>query len=708
MNFTFQDIFGIFLALILYPFVFVFPGYVVGWFLNLFNFRFRTSLVQTVMAMTISVSIVPAALFLVYRYTSSSIVISILAVLFILSVYLYIKSYKPPLSGNPYQRLAFIFIFFWIILSTLTLVDLQINQRLYFSSNAYDLTTRVSVVDAITRSGVPPVNPSYYPGQPVLLNSLYYYWYIPVSIIDQMGGGLVNAYQAMIASITWAGILLFATLATYLRVRDNLSSQNAWKKSFIGIQLFAIGGLDIIMVFIIMSSFYFRLGELPFQGQLEGWNMPIMSWMNALAWVPHHLAAALACVTTLLIAKEQINAGFTKGVILSLVAGLAFASAFGLSVWVMFVFAIFWLVWGVSFVFTKNYQQIAFMILSGVFAIIFVSPFILGIFSDGGVSTSGGGLPIAFYIRPFMLTSLLTGLPAFVSSILNFVLLPMNYLFELGFFFLMAILWFEEIYKRTKEPGVIYKAELILVVVITVVLSFVYSNIIVINDLGIRGWLPIQFILVVWSADVIFHLGVVKNWLSLKMFDGIQKTKTLKLVLNASLIIGILTMGSEFLVLRTWHILEDTSIGSTSKTENRAYSGERTYSARLVYTFINDSLPKDVIIQSNPLIFLDRPVGLYSMRQSAISDRTSYGIPPDVYLSKAQAVGQIFDLHDLTNWEIVDELCKTHFIDVLVITNSDNLWNELPTLSKQRQPLYMDGYYAAFTCGGYGTVSLTP
>ncbi|MBC7875878.1 MAG: hypothetical protein H7Y59_01795 [Anaerolineales bacterium] len=687
----------------MYPFIFVFPGYVTGYTLNLFNFRKRTPIVQIIMAMPISASIAPAILFLVYRFASFSVVFSILVLLAVLSIYVFVRFYRQSMHDKNYQRLAIIFAVLWVILSIITLADLQIGNRLYFSSNSYDLTTRVSVTDAITRTGVPPVNPSYYPGQTILLNSLYYYWYILASIVDQMGGNLVSAYHAMIASISWAGLLLFATLATYLRVRDDQESQSAWKKSFIGIQLFVIGGLDFIMVLIIMSSFHFRLGQLPFQGQLEGWNMPIMSWMNALAWVPHHLVAALACILSLLIAVQNMDKKFTYRIPHAIIIGLAFASAFGLSVWVMFVFAIFWIIWGMVLIFKeKKYQQILFMILGGVFGLIFVFPFLLGILRDGGASSSpNGGLPLAFYIRPFMITSLLTGFSHFALSILDFAFLPLNYLFELGFFFLMAIIWLQEIYQGEGRSISIYKAELILVVVTIVVLSFLYSNIIVINDLGIRGWLPLQFILVVWSADVLFQFGSVKKWLSPRMFDRVKGTKTLRLVLSATMIIGILTMSLEFLSLRAWSILVDMNVvGFPNNLSPDTRLGNRTYSARLAYNYLRDHFSHDVITQNNPLDFLDRPSGLYGNHQMIISNRTSYGVSPEIYDDLVDNIGVVFT-KEASDWGTIDSVCMKYSIDILILKDTDPLWDSLETLKVQRPPIYENEYYALYTCGGY-------
>jgi hypothetical protein len=701
-NFTLQDILGILLAFSLFPFLFVFPGYVTGWALDLFEFRKRTPTGQVVMAMPISASVVPAFLFLVYRFTSFWVVLGLLVVLALIAAYLFTRTYRKARHDNEYLRPAIIFVLLWLFLAIFTLVDLQTGSRLYFSSNSYDLTTRVSVVDAISRTGVPPVNPSYYPGQPVLLNSLYYYWYILASVVDQMGGGLVSAYHAMIASISWAGVLLFAALATYLRVRDRQSSQQAWKKSFIAIQLVAVGGLDFIMVFMIMASFNFHLEQLPFQGHVEGWNMPIMSWMNALAWVPHHLTAALACLTAMLLAAQSMQKKYKERISEAVFIGLAFASAFGLSVWVMFVFAVFWLVWGVVLIFKdRKYQQVGFMILGGLFGVIFAAPFLLGILRDGGASSSGGGLPVAFFIRPFMLMDLLAGLPVPVLQVLNVLFLPLNYLFELGFFFLMAVVWFQEFYKRNKELNPIYTMELILVVVSVILLSFVHSTIIVINDLGIRGWLPMQFILVIWASDIIVQVAGKRKWLSPKMFEKIGGTKKIGLVLGGMLIIGYLTMSLEFFSLRTWTFLVDMKVvGNPNDFSPDTHLGERTYSARLAYDYLRDEIPADAVTQNNPLGFLDRPSGLYGTHQMAISDRTIYGVPLETYRDFSNDIGSIF-INKAADWAAIDAKCEKYSIDILVVNDIDPLWADLPVLKKNRPPLYENTYYAVYSCGSY-------
>ena len=105
------------------------------------------------------------------------------------------------------------------------LVDIQIGTKLYFANVSYDYTTRIAVINAISRTGVPPINPSYFPGHPEKLTYLYYYWYILPSIIDLIGGRFVNSRQAMTAGTIWGGICLMAIIALYLHLRNRETFQ---------------------------------------------------------------------------------------------------------------------------------------------------------------------------------------------------------------------------------------------------------------------------------------------------------------------------------------------------------------------------------------------------------------------------------------------------------------------------------------------------
>ena len=50
----------------------------------------------------------------------------------------------------------------WIVFALFSLVDIQWDDQLYYSVAGFDHATRISIVDAMSRTGVPPVNPSYF------------------------------------------------------------------------------------------------------------------------------------------------------------------------------------------------------------------------------------------------------------------------------------------------------------------------------------------------------------------------------------------------------------------------------------------------------------------------------------------------------------------------------------------------------------------
>ena len=321
------------------------------------------------------------------------------------------------------------------------------------------------------------------------------------------------------------------------------------------------------------------------------------------------------------------------------------------------------------------------MIFSGVVALLLSGTFLVELIGGSGVDQASDSFPIVLEIRSFRFVDIfLEDSSALVRSIMRLLFLPINYLFELGFFMIVGIVWWKS-HNRNLDKNPFYRIELLLFLVSFFLATFTRSTLIVNNDLGWRAWLPGQFILLIWGVDVISQIY------SESAFTISLRTKAVLLVLA---LLGISTTLLDGTLLRFAYYF---SYGSET--------GHRIYSARQAYTFINDTLPEDVIVQYNPSNSINRPSGLYGMRQSAISDRTAYGIPNDVYLAKVDAVSEIFDLNNLLNWNQVDKLCEQHFIDILVITDADKLWIDLPLLSQERTPLYKDDYYAVFVCGAY-------
>lgn len=672
-NFMLQDIGSTLLGFLIFPLVLMVPGYLAGWWLNILDFRARLLHSRLALSLLLSVAISPVIFYLLsslFSFAASFLAMALFFVTFAVLIYID-RPVLPSLHGNA-MKWVIACVFIWIVFALFLLVDIQWGRELYFSVVAYDQTTRVSIVDAMTRTGVPPVNPSYYPGRPVQMNFLYFFWYILGSMVDQLGGTVVDARGAFFASTIWGGIALMTAIAFYLRLRNKDNNVNIWTLVLIGIGLLTITGLDFLPVSLAMRYVDGAVGDI------EHWNEQITAWIGSLLWVPHHVAALVACLVGTMLALSMRGQSTARQYMLMTVAGTAFASAFGLSVWVTLVFVIFWGAWILAHLIQRKDKHLVFpMAFAGVIALVLSSTFLLGIFSGFGGSDAGRGFPVTFEVRSFSIVDgLVVSSPKIIRSIFRLVFLPINYFFELGFYFFVGIIWLKQ--KRSElYNSPYYLMEIILFGTAFFIGTFMRSTLIENNDLGWRAWLPGQFVLLIWGVDILRRFNERPGYSPRTKFN-----------LTALVVFGIITTLMDVTLLRSTYYL---AFGHEV--------GEQIFSARRAYTVINQTLPEDIVVQYNPASTINRPSGLYGMRQSAISDRTAYGLPQDVYLEKVSAIRKIFEIQNALDWQSIDALCDENFIDTLVIVNDDVLWSSLDVLKEKRVPLYMDKNYAVFTCG---------
>ena len=676
MNFTLQDILSAALAFCLFPLVIVFPGYVFGWLFDLFDFRLRRLFVRLAIGLALSFAVSPIVLYL----TSSLISFNFA----LLTLGGFALAFTVIAFRQKYALTADAKLFLWVgaawsAFAILSLINIQWTDQLYLSVTSFDQTTRVAVIEAMTRTGVPPVNPSYYPGHAVSLTFLYYFWYILCSMVDALGGNYVDARASLNASSAWSGIGLMAVVALYLRQRNANGTGSTARLSRIGISLLAISGLDIFPALFLM----WRTGLVI--GSVDVWNTWIPSWTASNLWVPHHVAALVAGLSAMMLAQSARGKPPSRQYLILGMAGLGFASAFGLSVYVMFVFAAFWGIWLVILFFHRGERGLVLpMLVAGLIALTLSIPFLMGLFQGSG-GASGGQFPIIFEIRSFLqLESFVKDWAPFARSLVMLTLLPVNYIMELGFFFIAALVWFTSRSKADIRSNPFYLAEVILLGVVLVIGSCLRSTLITSNDLGWRAWLPGQFILLVWGVDVLDKLLSSQASVS-SMSDETIKTKRLIFVF---MMIGSLTSVMDAVLLRTaWPMM--TGVETTRKY----------YSARLAYDYLRDHVPSDIITQNNPLNYVDRPSGLYGTHQMVISDRTAYGVPFDQFNTLVDEVGVLFTAKNPSDWQLVDDICRTHSIDLLIFENTDPIWASIPFLETQRTPLYQNPSYALFACG---------
>jgi hypothetical protein len=708
INFPLQDVFGTSLAFFAYPLMLVFPGYVAGRLLNLFGFRQHSFWGQLAIAVALSFAVSPIVVFLASYYLSTSFAIAILLLTMIVAFVLAVQDWKDfrktsPLSSSPetikYRKIALMVGLLWAILCILFSVDWQLGDRLYNTVQSYDYTTRVAVVNAITRTGVPPTNPSYYPGHPVKLTFLYYFWYVLSSVADILGGNWITAYQATLAGAAWCGLGLMAVVALYLTLRNPKSVLHPWKVALVGIGLLSVTGFDIIPIGVLLARSLAGIINFQFAGDMEHWNEQITAWVGSVLWVPNHVAAMLACVVGMLLLHFALGKGAREQLTAMIFAGLAFASALGLSVWVTASFALCWGIWLLVALYQKAYRLSGFMLLAGLVALVAGSPFILGVLTGGSPSPAGVA-PVVLQVRPLSLTEgYLVGLPGVLKTLAEFLLLPLNYLLELGLFFFTGMFWLA-IYRRRWRDNPFYLSEMILLGVVLLIGSLFRSNTTTGNDLGWRCWLLGQFVLLVWAVDVIIqvffrnHLPADSRWISL------SEIRKYKVLLAFLFFIGLSTTFADLFFLRATPILQDTALGEILASTPHAdrQLGARTFAARLAYQYISEYTPVNAVVQSNPTDFLSRPVGLYGTRQMSISSHTPFGVPDSVYNTLITQVAKIFNQKSAADWSSVDATCRDQSIDLIVINDTDPIWASLDILKSQRPPLYQNAYYALFSC----------
>ena len=556
-NFSLRDLIGSTLAFLIFPTIYVVPGYVIGWIFDLLDFRRRLPATRFVIGIVFSISLSPIITFLTWSLISVQAAFVVLALFVVIFVIILLKTERITASGETTRLQVFSICAAaaWSILSLISLIDIQWGDRLYYSVVAYDFTTRVTIINAMTRSGVPPINPSYFPGHPIHLTYLYYFWYIPCSLVDQIGGAWVDGRDAMIASVAWCGLGLMATIALYLRQRNPGKQLMPWKAGLLGSGLLLVSGLDFIPALFLMIRSRLSTGSSFLLGDIEHWNEQITAWIGALSWVPHHVAAMIACLSAIMLAQSARGKSTSRKMVLMTLAGLAFASAVGLSIYVTLVFVLFWGIWIIIQYLQRQRGLSLAMAFSGIVALIAISPFLAGLVG-GEVSSLGSGLPIAFAVRIFgPVAPYIQNFPSIVSNIVYLLFLPVNYLLELGFFFIVGLLWMQQNGKVGWQNNPYYVAEVTLIIVVILIGSFIRSTVIGSNDLGWRVWLFGQFVLLIWAVDVITRIypdlkvqrGSAMTYINWKNWGS----------LRILLILGLITTILDVALLRIWPMFVD-------------------------------------------------------------------------------------------------------------------------------------------------------
>lgn len=686
MNFAVVDTLGVLKACFaLCPFLFA-PGYVVGWALDLFEFRHRRPIVRVILAVPLTIAVFSMFSYLLDRFLQPGLWAFYFSVSAVCLLLLAKEVRKTKLASFPkHIWIALGLMMLWVVAAIGSLVDLQIGDRLYSPIVAYDHSTRVAVMAAIARH-MPPSNPFF--AHPAMPLRYHYLWMLLCSLPLKISH--LSARHLMYAGVIWCGLGLMCVVAMGLKFL--LGSQTAIaRKTLIGVALLCVTGLDIL------PTLYIAVVGRVWLADMEWWNQAqITSWAASLLWVPHHVVALIACFVGFLLLRHEADANRWR-VISVIVAGLAFASAAGLSVYVTFTFVVAIGFWLLALVARKNWKEVAMFVGASAIAVVWALPFLFSLRGSGS-----GAAFVEFAVRPFdplgIYFAQKIGFNMQTQSartLANGILLPINYALELGFFLAVGILRLWQVLRGRIVASANELAAWTLVMASFLIGTFLRSSTISTNDLGFRCFLPAQLVLLLWGA-IMLH-----DW----WFDSAARwvRPWLRGALATFMILGILGTAYEVFMIRMSPILYDRwQVADPGWLDTDRQSGKRTYALRRLYESLNEQLPASAVIQHNPATRNSVSHALYSGHDfvaGGLDCGTAFGGDPALCDQRVRRLVALFEF----NADSLESTCLDYGIDVMVAKDTDPAWHDPSSWIWSQHPVIANRYVRAFLCGAATT-----
>ncbi len=736
-NYWVQDVTdGALGAALLTP-AFVAPGAALAWALDVRGFRGRSAAARAAIAVVLSVAVVPAVTYLLARATSLAVPVALYVALSLALAAAALRALRarrapapagagrvaaggrPRLTADPMVRVGAAAVVAWAALALATTSDLHLGGRLYGSPLYFDYAKHVSVTDAIARTGVPPANPSFFPGHGIALY-YYYFWFLVCGLAAWAAGPLVGARGAVAGGTVWAGVAVIAAVALYLRDAGPAPAGARRRAIRVALALLLVSGLDVVYV-VAKQLRALQLGNWFVLGTVEWWNEQVTAWTNSVLWVPHHTSALVAGLAALLLVREA--AGRERRAerwALAGAAAVALASVLGLSVWVVVSLAGSWGAW-ILVAWWRGWRaeaRLAFGggVAGGVLALPYVADLVRA-------NLAPGKLPVAPTIRRFYPLEVwldARGVSTPVRALARLATLPINYFAEFGFFAVAAgVYWWWR--RRSPEPLGRDEVALATVAGASVFVSTFFKAALRNNDLAARGMLMAQFVALLWAATA--WVMVIRPR---RAGAAPALPRWARLAFGGTLAVGAATVAYDTVMLRTYALLHVAGVGRWPDVPaGTRPDGERLLAYRRAYDAAARALPPAAVLQSNPatpaeplhLFGVDTFTGLYARRQVAVAEReygTLYGVADELYARARGPIDTAFGnprqipgppgspprrvYPAPASWPAVAATCRRFGITAWVVTADDPVWRQADSWVWQRPPVVANPLVRVIAC----------
>ncbi len=593
-------------------------------------------------------------------------------------------------------KIALCLVSTWVIVCLFSLPDLQLGQRIYSTVATYDYSVRSAFIASALRTGAPPANPFFYAGTPIHAR-YYYYWNVLCALPAFLSG--FNTRIILYASCVWSGLLLASMIPIYLK-HFLEQRRNLRIASLLGMAMLAVTGLDLIPTLARVA-----LIHNPPPVDMEWWDpCQITSWLDSLIWVPHHVAALVACLAGyLFLSKATCKGGGATRIWFIVLAALGFSSAAGLSVYVTFTFGLFILSWVAYLLLRGKIFPAVLHGAAGALALLFSIGYIRDLLGPGmsGSASSSHFFALAPRQLPFRFIAIKQDFHVNLTYFCVWVVLALFIVFvELGIYMLVGLIQANRDWRQWRKLPEAQQALWLMAGASFAVIMCFRSTVIANNDLAFRGAMVLQFVLLLWAA-VYFANRIVTH--------GEPPTRRLpaQRLLNASLIVFLAVGGASSLyqlcMLRVYTILSDRYKWAN---DLQMANGHDAFFIRSAYAELDHIVPASAVVQYNPETRLSSHMLVYSRYQQVDAGgpdcSTEFGGSLAQCATVQAGLQAIFDPHadDNSSKAEVDRICQTLHVNVLVVNALDPIWQREDSWVWQDTPLIQNEFVRMYRCGG--------
>ena len=670
-----SDVVGTAFSVVVLIAFYVLPGWVIGHAVNLMSFRDRHFIGRILLAIPLSLSISPALCYLLARLLHRDAVWLYYGVVWF-GAMLHIAVRMHRWDHIPWEEFrgkhvtaGLVLVVSCVVAGIIPLVDLQWGAML-FPSWIIDQAKHLNVAGALFRTGIPPANPSYAPeGQTFSL--FYYYFWHEIPAFAGKVTPWVGLRQLTFGATIWTGIAIISTAAGYARYlsvdRRDTCPEHGRRRGFIAAALLTVSGLDILPLMAGLIWYLATGHDGYFWYSAEWWNLDgsVQSWYKTVIWAPHHVAAVVAHVTAYLLIQDATGRTRWPKVIL---AGIAFVSGAGMSVWVTLVAAIGYGAYAAFLSLRHRRAHFVMLFGAGAFGALMVIPFALDLLH---ASRLGHMSPVAFSLRTLTLLGQLVEPSGEVArNLLYLAALPVTYVVELGFPLFGAVAyWVKQ--RRTGQPVRREDLFLLFLSAAAVIVTGFFRSSLRNNDLGWRGILLAQFAMVYWSASLIEEVLEEHSGRWSALWRG-----TAGKALVILLLLGVSTTAYEAVVFRVAPIIEhmdsEVPVRALNEREASQWILDETDVTRAVYAFVPERIHR---------------FNTYVPGQTVCTPHFAklFGIPRGTL---AVLDGELAALDEAITPSVADSILDVHRVDYYLMTREAPAWDDAEAWTSTRSPAF--------------------